>query len=167
MFRLCVSFYKLRIHFSLQVINRLTGGGADYAFECIGDTGMVTTALQSCCDVSMKTSFHVLFGILRHTFLSFYHQLCVVSCLCQGWGLTVTLGVPKQKPEVTAHFGLLLNGRTLTGSLFGGWKPKSEIPSLVEMYLKKVDCCTGFHNLMKNLKTTHSFTPNDSSTFEY
>uniref|UniRef100_A0A0V0I8P4 Putative alcohol dehydrogenase-like 6-like n=1 Tax=Solanum chacoense TaxID=4108 RepID=A0A0V0I8P4_SOLCH len=87
-----------------QVINRLTGGGADYAFECIGDTGMVTTALQSCCD---------------------------------GWGLTVTLGVPKQKPEVTAHFGLLLNGRTLTGSLFGGWKPKSEIPSLVEMYLKK------------------------------
>lgn len=87
-----------------QVIKRLTDGGADYSFECIGDTGMVTTALQSCCD---------------------------------GWGLTVTLGVPKLKPEVTAHYGLLLTGRTLTGSLFGGWKPKSEIPSLVEMYLRK------------------------------
>lgn len=34
-----------------QVIKHLTGGGADYAFECIGDTGMVTTALQACCDV--------------------------------------------------------------------------------------------------------------------
>lgn len=35
----------------LQVIKRITGGGADYSFECIGDTGMITTALQSCCDV--------------------------------------------------------------------------------------------------------------------
>ncbi|CAM8978079.1 unnamed protein product [Rhodiola kirilowii] len=33
-----------------QVIKRLTDGGADYAFECIGDTDMVSTALQSCCD---------------------------------------------------------------------------------------------------------------------
>lgn len=87
-----------------QVIKHLTGGGADYAFECIGDTGMVTTALQACCD---------------------------------GWGLTVTLGVPKVKPEVTAHYGIFLTGRTLKGSLFGGWKPKSDLPSLVDMYIKK------------------------------
>ncbi|XP_065632232.1 alcohol dehydrogenase-like 6 isoform X1 [Quercus suber] len=87
-----------------QVIKRITGGGADYSFECIGDTGMITTALQSCCD---------------------------------GWGLTVTLGVPKEKPEVTAHYGLFLTGRTLKGSLFGGWKPKSDLPSLVEKYMKK------------------------------
>ncbi|KAL8464873.1 hypothetical protein ACS0TY_034380 [Phlomoides rotata] len=87
-----------------QVINHMTDGGADYAFECAGDTGMVTTALQSCCS---------------------------------GWGLTVTLGVPKEKPEISAHYGLFLTGRTLTGSLYGGWKPKSELPSLVDMYLKK------------------------------
>jgi alcohol dehydrogenase len=87
-----------------QVIKRITGGGADYSFECIGDTGMITTALQSCCD---------------------------------GWGLTVTLGVPKVKPEVTAHYALFLTGRTLKGSLFGGWKPKSDLPSLVDMYIKK------------------------------
>ncbi|KAF8376934.1 hypothetical protein HHK36_030305 [Tetracentron sinense] len=88
-----------------QVIKRITDGGADYSFECIGDTGMVTTALQSCCD---------------------------------GWGLTITLGVPKVKPEITAHFGLLLSGRTLRGSLFGGWKPKSDLPLLVDMYLRKL-----------------------------
>ncbi|XP_043717350.1 alcohol dehydrogenase-like 6 [Telopea speciosissima] len=87
-----------------QVIKRITDGGADYSFECVGDTSMITTALQSCSD---------------------------------GWGLTVTLGVPKVKPEVTAHYGLLLSGRTLKGSLFGGWKPKSDLPSLVDMYLKK------------------------------
>lgn len=52
--------------------------------------------------------------------------------------MTVTLGVPKEKPEVAAHYGLFLTGRTLTGSLFGGWKPKSELPSLVDMYLRKV-----------------------------
>ncbi|KAG9442002.1 hypothetical protein H6P81_017856 [Aristolochia fimbriata] len=87
-----------------QIIKRITGGGADYCFECIGDTEMVSTALQSSSD---------------------------------GWGLTVTLGVPKAKPEISAHYALLLSGRTLRGSLYGGWKPKSELPLLVDMYLNK------------------------------
>lgn len=52
--------------------------------------------------------------------------------------MTVTLGVPKVKPEVTAHYALFLTGRTLKGSLFGGWKPKSDLPSLVDMYLREV-----------------------------
>ncbi|CAI8603938.1 unnamed protein product [Vicia faba] len=87
-----------------QVIKRITDGGADFCFECVGDTDMITTALQSCCD---------------------------------GWGLTVTLGVPKVKPEMSAHYGLFLTGRTLKGSLFGGWKPKTDLPSLVEKYVNK------------------------------
>lgn len=52
--------------------------------------------------------------------------------------MTVTLGVPKAKPEITAHYGLLLTGRTLKGSMFGGWRPKSDLPSLVDKYLNKV-----------------------------
>ncbi|XP_042394639.1 alcohol dehydrogenase-like 6 isoform X2 [Zingiber officinale] len=52
----------------------------------------------------------------------------------QGWGVTVTLGVPKTKPEVSTHYAFLLTGRTLKGSLFGGWKPKSDLPSLVDKY---------------------------------
>ncbi|KAK4775516.1 hypothetical protein SAY87_023477 [Trapa incisa] len=87
-----------------QVIKKMTDGGADYCFECVGDAGVVTTALQSCCD---------------------------------GWGLTVTLGVPKGKPEISAHYGLLLTGRTLKGTMFGGWRPKSDLPSLVDKYLNK------------------------------
>ncbi|XP_028768517.1 alcohol dehydrogenase-like 6 isoform X1 [Neltuma alba] len=88
----------------VQVIKRMSNGGADFSFECVGDTDMITTALQSCCD---------------------------------GWGLTVTLGVPKVKPEMSAHYALLLMGRTLKGSLYGGWKPKSDLPSLVEKYVNK------------------------------
>ena len=57
---------------------------------------------------------------------------------CQGWGVTVTLGVPKAKPEVSAHYAFLLSGRTLKGSLFGGWRPKSDLPSLVDKYADKV-----------------------------
>lgn len=52
--------------------------------------------------------------------------------------MTVTLGVPKVKPEMSAHYGLFLTGRTLKGSLFGGWKPKTDLPSLVEKYMNKV-----------------------------
>ncbi|XP_020084178.1 alcohol dehydrogenase-like 6 isoform X2 [Ananas comosus] len=55
----------------------------------------------------------------------------------QGWGLTVTLGVPKVKPEVSAHYAVLLSGRTLKGSLFGGWRPKSDLPLLVDKYMNK------------------------------
>ncbi|CAB4312122.1 unnamed protein product [Prunus armeniaca] len=66
-----------------------------------------------------------------------YYSFECIGDTGMGWGLTVTLGVPKVKPEVTAHYGIFLTGRTLKGSLFGGWKPKSDLPSLVDMYTKK------------------------------
>ncbi|KAF6153396.1 hypothetical protein GIB67_003586 [Kingdonia uniflora] len=37
-----------------EVIKHITDGRADYSFECIGDTDMVTTALQSGCDAHCK-----------------------------------------------------------------------------------------------------------------
>ncbi|XP_060670668.1 NDR1/HIN1-like protein 6 [Ziziphus jujuba] len=33
---------------------------------------------------------------------------------------------------------MFLTGRTLKGTLYGGWKPKSDLPSLVDMYTEKV-----------------------------
>ena len=36
---------------NFQVIKCITDGRADFSFECVGDTDMITTALQSCCDV--------------------------------------------------------------------------------------------------------------------
>jgi len=55
--------------------------------------------------------------------------------------MTVTLGVPKAKPEVSAHYGLFLSGKSLKGTLFGGWKPKSDLPSLIDKYMNKVYTC--------------------------
>ena len=39
---------------------------------------------------------------------------------------------------MSAHYAFLLSGRTLKGSLFGGWRPKSDLPSLVDKYADKV-----------------------------
>ncbi|CAN6584698.1 unnamed protein product [Malus baccata var. baccata] len=89
-----------------QVIKHMTGGGADYSFECVGDTGMV---IGNYC----------IAGMLRWMGFDSY-----------TWNAKV-------KPEITAHYGAFLTGRTLKGSLFGGWKPKTDLPSLVEMYTKK------------------------------
>ncbi|KAF6136691.1 hypothetical protein GIB67_018694, partial [Kingdonia uniflora] len=67
-----------------------------------------------------------------------------------GWGMTVTLGVPKAKTKITAHYGLLMSGKSLKGSLFGGWKPKSKIP-LVDMYQRKAHCKEHFEDEEQHL----------------
>lgn len=56
--------YKLCMLNPFQVINGITDGGADYAFECVGDTGTITTALQSCCTVNSNLHLAILFGLL-------------------------------------------------------------------------------------------------------
>jgi hypothetical protein len=97
----------------------------------------------NCVTILFWCNFYSSFSFLV-TVRQFFYLLCLdassplIFCSWQGWGLTVTLGVPKSKPEVSAHYGLLLSGRTLKGSLFGGWRPKSDIPSLVEKYANKV-----------------------------
>lgn len=44
--------------FYFQILRRVTDGGADYSFECIGDTEMITTAMQSSCDVNDNYFFY-------------------------------------------------------------------------------------------------------------
>lgn len=110
----------------------MTGGGADFAFECVGDTEIATTALQSCSDVSFYVVYDLTTLYYKYVFITFS------MWISQGWGVTVTLGVPKVKPEVSAHYGLFLSGKSLKGTLFGGWKPKSDLPSLIEKYMNKV-----------------------------
>ncbi|XP_057847928.2 alcohol dehydrogenase-like 6 [Cryptomeria japonica] len=63
-------------------------------------------------------------------------RIALESC-CDGWGMAVVVGVPSGKMELSAHYGPLLSGRTLKGTLLGGWKPRSELPILVDMYMKK------------------------------
>uniref|UniRef100_A0A803NK05 alcohol dehydrogenase n=1 Tax=Cannabis sativa TaxID=3483 RepID=A0A803NK05_CANSA len=88
-----------------QVIMKMTDGGADYCFECVGLASLVQEAYASCR---------------------------------KGWGKTVVLGVDKPGSEVRLpSFDILHTGKCLLGALFGGLKPKSDIPILLKRYTDK------------------------------
>ncbi|CAI8586612.1 unnamed protein product [Vicia faba] len=64
-------------------------------------------------------------------------QEAYASCR-KGWGKTIVLGV--DKPESMLSFncnGVLVQGKTLMGSLYGGLKPKSDVPILLKRYMDK------------------------------
>ncbi|EOA37938.1 hypothetical protein CARUB_v10009406mg [Capsella rubella] len=54
-----------------------------------------------------------------------------------GSGKTVVLGMEKDAMPISLGSYDLLRGRTVCGTLFGGLKPKLDIPILVDRYLKK------------------------------
>ena len=60
------------------------------------------------------------------------------SIYWQGWGVAVLVGVPNKDDAFKTHPVNLLNGRTLKGTFFGNYKPRSDIPGVVEKYMKKV-----------------------------
>ncbi|PNX78075.1 alcohol dehydrogenase 7-like protein, partial [Trifolium pratense] len=55
----------------------------------------------------------------------------------EGWGKTVIIGVEMHGSPLTLNPRTMLRGRTITGSLFGGIKPKSDLPLLAQKYLDK------------------------------
>ncbi|KAG8378034.1 hypothetical protein BUALT_Bualt08G0096200 [Buddleja alternifolia] len=88
-----------------EIINEMTGGGADYCFECVGKASLVEEAF---------------------------------ACCRKGWGKTIVLGVDKPGAQLTfKSFDVLHLGKTISGSLFGGLKPKSDIPILIKRYMNK------------------------------
>ncbi|XP_038716547.1 alcohol dehydrogenase-like 2 [Tripterygium wilfordii] len=54
-----------------------------------------------------------------------------------GWGKTVILGVEAHGLPVSLNCSEILNGRSFSGSLYGGIKPKSDIPLLANKFLEK------------------------------
>ncbi|XP_062097610.1 alcohol dehydrogenase-like 1 [Humulus lupulus] len=62
----------------------------------------------------------------------------------EDWGKTVVLGVEMHGAPLCVASYELLNGRTLTGSLFGGVKPKVDIPIFAQKYLDKELNLEGF-----------------------
>ncbi|CAL5061564.1 unnamed protein product [Urochloa decumbens] len=87
-----------------QVIKELTGGGADYCFECIGIPSVMEEAFQS-----SRT----------------------------GWGKTVILGTDAAAAPVSISSSDIKRGRSVTGALLGGIKPKDDIPVLAQKCLDK------------------------------
>eukprot|EP01018_Ginkgo_biloba_P035093 Gb_19604 [translate_table: standard] len=54
-----------------------------------------------------------------------------------GWGTTVVLGLETKNKDLMIDTRGILSGRSIKGALLGGMKPKSDLPALVEMYMKK------------------------------
>uniref|UniRef100_A0A0D3FEU0 Enoyl reductase (ER) domain-containing protein n=1 Tax=Oryza barthii TaxID=65489 RepID=A0A0D3FEU0_9ORYZ len=81
-----------------EVINAMTDGGADYSFECIGISSVMTEA---------------------------------------GRGKTIILGVEKDSQPLCLPSFEFLFGKCVMGSLFGGAKPKTDIPILAEKCMNK------------------------------
>ncbi|CAG7901978.1 unnamed protein product [Brassica rapa] len=61
-----------------------------------------------------------------------------------GSGKTVILGMEKNASPISLDSRAILRGRSVHGSLFGGLKPKLDIPILVDRYLKKELNLDGF-----------------------
>uniref|UniRef100_A0A803MXH4 Alcohol dehydrogenase n=1 Tax=Chenopodium quinoa TaxID=63459 RepID=A0A803MXH4_CHEQI len=56
----------------------------------------------------------------------------------QGWGKTIVLGVDKPDAQLSLlSMDVLLSGKSIKGSIYGGLKAKSDVPILVKRYLDK------------------------------
>ncbi|KAL2497133.1 Alcohol dehydrogenase class-P [Abeliophyllum distichum] len=64
-------------------------------------------------------------------------MISAFECVHDGWGVAVLVGVPNKDDVFKTHPVNLLNERTLKGTFFGNYKPRSDIPSVVEKYMNK------------------------------
>jgi len=81
----------------------LTGGGADYSFECIGNVDVMRQALECC------------------------HK---------GWGESIIIGVAGAGEEIRTRPFQLVTGRVWKGSAFGGAKGRTDVPKIVDWYMR-------------------------------
>ncbi|NCJ06887.1 S-(hydroxymethyl)glutathione dehydrogenase/class III alcohol dehydrogenase [Synechococcales cyanobacterium C] len=81
----------------------LTGGGADYSFECIGNVKVMRQALECC------------------------HK---------GWGVSVIVGVAGAGQEINTRPFQLVTGRVWKGTAFGGARGRTDVPKIVDWYMK-------------------------------
>ena len=80
----------------------ITGGGADYTFECIGNVDIMRVALETC------------------------HK---------GWGESYIIGVAGAGKEISTRPFQLVTGRSWKGVAFGGARGRTDVPSIVDMYM--------------------------------
>ncbi|KAK7020242.1 hypothetical protein SK128_027533 [Halocaridina rubra] len=93
--------YQKPIH---EILIEKTNGGCDFTFECVGNIGLLESALYA---------------------------------VKPGGGHSVLIGVPPQGKKASFDPYPLLYGRNWSGCCYGGFKPKDDVPGLVEDYMKK------------------------------
>ncbi|KAG9144968.1 hypothetical protein Leryth_017436 [Lithospermum erythrorhizon] len=60
-----------------------------------------------------------------------------LECCHKGWGMSVIVGVAASGQEISTRPFQLVTGRVWKGTAFGGFKSRSQVPWLVEKYMKK------------------------------
>ena len=85
-----------------DAVIQMTGGGADYTFECIGNVDVMRVALETA------------------------HK---------GWGESIIIGVAGAGKEISTRPFQLVTGRSWRGSAFGGARGRTDVPSIVDMYM--------------------------------
>ncbi|KAB1220908.1 Alcohol dehydrogenase class-P [Morella rubra] len=64
-------------------------------------------------------------------------MISAFECVHDGWGVAVLVGVPNKDDEFRTHPFKVLSERTLKGTFFGNYKPRTDIPGVVEQYMNK------------------------------
>lgn len=64
-------------------------------------------------------------------------MISAFECVHDGWGVAVLVGVPNKDDAFKTHPVNFLNERTLKGTFFGNYKPRTDIPNVVEKYMRK------------------------------
>ncbi|KAE8683553.1 Alcohol dehydrogenase 1 [Hibiscus syriacus] len=64
-------------------------------------------------------------------------MISAFECVHDGWGVCVLVGVPKKDDAFKTHPMNLLSERTLKGAFYGNYKPRTDIPMVVDKYLNK------------------------------
>ncbi|KAL4606797.1 hypothetical protein ACB092_09G129500 [Castanea dentata] len=88
---------------------------------------------------------------------SFQAMISAFECVHDGWGLAVLVGVPSKDDAFMTHPINFLNERTVKGTIFGNYKPRSDIPARVEKYMNKVSLYFQFMNHFIVLSYTRIF----------
>ncbi|KAL4190924.1 hypothetical protein AMTRI_Chr07g78280 [Amborella trichopoda] len=60
-----------------------------------------------------------------------------LECCHKGWGTSVIVGIAASGQEISTRPFQLVTGRVWKGTALGGFKTRSEVPWLVEKYMKK------------------------------
>lgn len=117
----------------------MTNGGVDRSVECTGNVNAMISAFECVHDVISRSLYKLATQNLISINVGLYEIAIWICYLPQGWGVAVLVGVPHKDAEFKTHPMNLLNERTLKGTFFGNYKPRSDIPSVVEKYMNKVN----------------------------
>ncbi|KAM2576619.1 hypothetical protein TB2_002369 [Malus domestica] len=64
-------------------------------------------------------------------------MISAFECVHDGWGVAVLMGVPHKEAVFKMHLVNFLTERTLKGTFYGNYKPRTNIPFVVEKYMNK------------------------------